>query len=53
MFDQVQLLEWVKRNIERFRGNPNLVTVAGQSTGASAVGLHILSPRTDSEYCSL
>lgn len=47
MFDQVRALEWVKLNIERFRGNPHVVTLFGQSTGAASVGLHLLSPRSD------
>lgn len=47
MFDQVRALEWVRTNIEHFRGNPNVVTLFGQSTGASSVGLHLLSPRSD------
>ncbi|XP_063446000.1 cholinesterase 1-like [Mytilus trossulus] len=47
MWDQIRALEFVKENIEAFRGNPNLVTIAGQSTGAACVGLHLLSPRSN------
>ncbi|XP_060065898.1 acetylcholinesterase-like [Ylistrum balloti] len=47
MFDQVRALEWIRLNIDRFRGNPNVVTLFGQSTGAASVGLHLLSPRSD------
>lgn len=50
MWDQIRALEFVKENIEAFRGNPNLVTIAGQSTGAACVGLHLLSPRSNSIY---
>ena len=32
--DQVKALNWVKQNIKEFGGNPNNVTVAGESTGA-------------------
>ncbi|WAR15894.1 ACES-like protein [Mya arenaria] len=39
-------LEFVKENIRSFRGNPNMVTIFGHSTGAASVGLHLLSPRS-------
>lgn len=42
--DQVMALRWVKRNIANFGGNPNLVTLFGNSVGASSVHLHMQSP---------
>lgn len=42
--DQIAALQWVKRNIRRFGGDPDMVTIFGQSAGATCVGLHLLSP---------
>ncbi|KAH3710118.1 hypothetical protein DPMN_069585 [Dreissena polymorpha] len=47
LFDQQRVLEFVKDNIRYFRGDPNMVTLFGHSTGAASVGLHLLSPRSD------
>ena len=46
LMDQVVALEWVAKNIEAFGGDPNSVTLFGESSGASSVGLHMMSPRT-------
>lgn len=46
MWDQLRALEFVRENIRSFRGNPGIVTIFGQNTGASSVGLQILSPRS-------
>ncbi|XP_044728417.1 juvenile hormone esterase-like isoform X2 [Chrysoperla carnea] len=42
--DQVQLLRWVQENIKQFSGDPNKVTIFGQSAGAASVNLLMLSP---------
>lgn len=42
--DQAMAIRWVKRYIHRFGGDPDLITVAGQSSGAASAQLHMLSP---------
>ncbi|KAH9495506.1 Neuroligin-4, X-linked [Bulinus truncatus] len=44
LLDQILALEWVKENIGSFGGDPNQVTIFGESAGAACVSLLILSP---------
>jgi len=44
MKDQVAALRWVRDNIALFGGNPNSVTIFGQSTSGASTHLHMLSP---------
>jgi len=44
ILDQVAVLEWVKRNIARFGGDPSNVTIFGESSGALDVGVLMTSP---------
>ncbi len=44
MLDQIEALKWVQRNIEQFGGDPDQVTIAGQSAGSAAVHVLVASP---------
>lgn len=44
--DQLAGMEWVKRNIANFGGDPENITIFGQSAGAFSVVSHMCSPRT-------
>jgi len=45
ILDQVTALEWIQRNISEFGGNPELVTIFGESAGAGSVSLLSVMPR--------
>lgn len=42
--DQVEVLKWVKKNIEAFGGDSNSVTLMGHDFGGWSVVLHMVSP---------
>jgi len=44
LLDQQQALRWIRDNIAAFGGDPGNVTVFGQSAGAGAVCIHMVSP---------
>ncbi|MBQ6772769.1 MAG: carboxylesterase family protein [Synergistaceae bacterium] len=44
LLDQIKALKWVRANIKAFGGNPDNITIAGQSSGAAAVNTLAVSP---------
>ena len=44
LMDQVAALQWVKKNIGGFGGDPGNVTIAGQSAGSMSVNCLVASP---------
>ncbi len=44
LMDQVAALRWVKRNIAAFGGNPDRITLFGQSAGGASVAQLMLDP---------
>lgn len=50
--DQAQAIRWVHENIAAFNGDPNTVTIFGESSGAGSVHLHMISPQVRGKVLS-
>lgn len=46
--DQREALRWIKRNIAAFGGDPDNITIAGESAGAGSICMHIIAPQETS-----
>ena len=44
LMDQTEALRWLRKNVAAFGGNPDNITIAGESAGSSSVCAQIVSP---------
>ncbi|XP_051537465.1 bile salt-activated lipase-like [Myxocyprinus asiaticus] len=47
LWDQHAGIAWVHRNIKAFGGDPNNITIFGESAGAASVNFQIISPKNN------
>ncbi|PVD36863.1 hypothetical protein C0Q70_03853 [Pomacea canaliculata] len=44
LWDQHLAIQWVKDNIQAFNGDPDKITIGGESAGSASVAFHTLTP---------
>ena len=47
LWDQVEAIKWTRKHIASFGGDPNRITIFGESAGAISVGYLVASPVAD------
>ena len=50
LYDQMTAIKWVRDNISAFGGDPENITIMGQSAGAASVQLQCCSPLTNGMF---
>ena len=53
MLDQVMSLRWVKKYIHHFGGDPNQVTIFGESAGSASVSHLLISNLTEVKFINV
>lgn len=51
LLDIVLALNWIKTYVSLFGGNPNQITIFGQSSGAAMVSALLFSPKVSKDMC--